>query len=161
MGVTRADGTAAWDLTVRALIARNTIWLAVAMLIVLPCVHQGGELVIGHAGREARVDLGSSEVSELRFAALHELPTVAESGVPGFDVTGWYGLVAPRTTSRSVVGKVHGELSRILASEEFRRHLAAEGAEARPSTPEKFGGTIADEIRKWEKVVRAARIDLR
>ena len=89
-----------------------------------------------------------------------DLPSISEAGVPGYEVAGWYGLVAPRGTPSAIIAKLNAELVRILATPEARATLANDGAEAAPSTPQEFGAKIETEIRKWTKVVKAAGIRL-
>jgi tripartite-type tricarboxylate transporter receptor subunit TctC len=91
-----------------------------------------------------------------RSAAMPDLPTVAESGVPGFDVVSWYGLLAPAGTPRPIVLKLNAEVKRILDSQEMRDKLTAEGAEVSPTTPEEFAAYIKTEMAKWARVVKAS-----
>lgn len=98
--------------------------------------------------------------SAKRAAGLPDLPTIAESGLRGFDVTGWYGLVAPAGTPAALVRLVNAEVARILQSADFRAKLAADGSEAAPSTPAEFRSIISGEIEKWTKLVRTAGIKL-
>jgi len=93
-----------------------------------------------------------------RVVSLPDVPTVAESGVPGYEVMQWYGFVAPAHTPREVIVKLHAEISNILKSAEVRDKLAADGAEAVGSTPEQFAAFIQSEIDKWTKVVKTAGI---
>ncbi len=93
-----------------------------------------------------------------RVVSLPDVPTVAESGVPGYEVMQWYGFVAPAHTPREVIVKLHAEISNILKSAEVRDKLAADGAEAVGSTPEQFATFIQSEIDKWTKVVKTAGI---
>ena len=95
-----------------------------------------------------------------RSAVVPDVPSIAESGVPGYEVAGWYGLVAPYGTPGAVIAKLSAEIGRILATPEAKAILANDGAEAAPSTPQEFGKTIENEIRKWTKVVNAAGIRL-
>jgi tripartite-type tricarboxylate transporter receptor subunit TctC len=95
-----------------------------------------------------------------RVTSLPEVPTIAEGGVKGYEVVGWYGLVAPANTPRAVVAKLQGEVSSILMAPETREKLAADGADPVGSTPEEFGAFIKAEIDKWSKVVKAAKIPL-
>lgn len=101
--------------------------------------------------------------SPQRLALLPEVPTVAESGVAGtkgFEADQWYGLVAPAGTPADVVALLNRHVNQALTSEEVRTRLAAEGAEATPASPEAFGQLIARELPRWDRVVKAARIQL-
>jgi len=96
-----------------------------------------------------------------RFAAAPDLPTVAESGVPGFETGSWQGIVAPAGTPPEVVKKLHDTVTAILATPEMKEKLIASGAEVRVWTPEQFGAFIRDEKARWAKVVKdsGARFD--
>jgi len=101
--------------------------------------------------------------SPVRLAVLPELPTVAEAaGLPGYDLTIWFGLLAPAGTPPAVVRRLADEVGRLLAAPEVRERLAQQGAEpmARQS-PEQFGAFIEREIRRWAEVARraGARVD--
>jgi len=90
-----------------------------------------------------------------------ELPTMAEAGVPGYDVTPWYGVLAPAGTPRPVVMKWNGEIARILALPEMKERFVAQGVDLASSSPEAFGELIRAEIPKWRKVVldSGAKVD--
>jgi tripartite-type tricarboxylate transporter receptor subunit TctC len=98
--------------------------------------------------------------SEQRNAAVPELPTVAESGLPGFVTGSWQGLFASPGTPKEIINKLNSEVARILNLPEIKERLANQGAEARPSSPEQFGGFVRDEIAKWAKVVKESGIKL-
>ena len=95
-----------------------------------------------------------------RSAVVPDVPSIAESGVPGYEVAGWYGLAAPIGTPAAVIAKLNAEIARILATPEAKTILANDGAEAVTSTPQEFGKKIDNEIRKWTKVVNDAGIRL-
>ena len=99
--------------------------------------------------------------SAQRASALPEVPTVAESGLPGFEASSWFGLLAPAGTPREVVQKVNSEIARWLATPEAKEKLASQGAIAAGGTPEDFVAHIAAESAKWQKVVResGAKVD--
>jgi tripartite-type tricarboxylate transporter receptor subunit TctC len=94
--------------------------------------------------------------SAKRSALLPDMPTVAESGVPGFDAVLRYGLVAPAGTPRPVVDRLNTALRAALASEDVRNRLAIEGAEPLPSTPEEYAVDIDHEETQWSKVIKAS-----
>ncbi len=88
-----------------------------------------------------------------------EIPTVAESGVlPGFDVSGWYGILGPASLPAPVTGRLNSEIAAILKTPEIRERLAADGSEAVGSTPDAFAAHLKTEVAKWGKVVKAAGI---
>jgi len=96
--------------------------------------------------------------SAKRSQALPELPTVAESGVPGYEASTWYGVLAPAHTPSAVIARLHAEIVRILAEPELRARLADQGFEPVGNSPEEFGAYIKSEIAKWGKVIRDAGI---
>ena len=101
--------------------------------------------------------------SPRRLAVLPDVPTVAESGVPGtkdFEADQWYGLVAPAGTPAAVVALLNQHVNKALESPEVRARLANEGADPTPATPQAFGALIAREIPRWAGVVRRAQIKL-
>ncbi len=89
-----------------------------------------------------------------RSAALPDLPTVAEAGVPGYEATSWQGVVAPAGTSRAIVARLHAEIARALRLPEIGERLAIDGSEPGGNTPDEFAVFIKREIAKWAKVVR-------
>jgi tripartite-type tricarboxylate transporter receptor subunit TctC len=98
--------------------------------------------------------------SAKRSRNMPDLPTIAEAGLPGFDVTGWYGIVAPAATPRALITKLNTELVKLLDDPTVEEKLAADGAEAAPSTPAEFQKTIREEIDKWTRLVQANGIKL-
>jgi len=94
--------------------------------------------------------------SKARSPLLPGTPTMAESGLQGYDVEIWYGLLAPGATPRSIVGRLHAEFTRALQVPEVRERLTALGLEPIGSTPAQFGAYLNAEILKWEKVVKAS-----
>jgi len=93
-----------------------------------------------------------------RAGAAPELPTVAESGVPGFEVTTMYGISVPAKTPRVIIDRLHGEIVRALNSPDLRGKLIEAGADPVGSTPEEYTAFIKSEIAKWAKVINAAGI---
>jgi tripartite-type tricarboxylate transporter receptor subunit TctC len=93
-----------------------------------------------------------------RSAQLPDVPTVAESGLPGFDVTSWYGLVVRSGTPPEIVHKLHQDISEALRNDEVRAKLAGLGLEPMGNAPDAFGRMIASESRKWSDIVRKANI---
>ena len=93
-----------------------------------------------------------------RALALPELPTMIESGVPGYDVTSWNGILAPAATPKDVVARLNTELNRILAQPPMRERMIGLGYEPVGGTPERFNEFIKSEIAKWAPVVKAANV---
>ena len=92
---------------------------------------------------------------ERRSAQLPDLPTIAESGVPGYEATTWNGVMAPGRTAPAVIAAINRELVRLLALPEVRETFLSLGAEPRGSTPEAFGNQVKLEIIKWAALVKA------
>jgi tripartite-type tricarboxylate transporter receptor subunit TctC len=96
-----------------------------------------------------------------RYAALPELPTVAESGLPSFQVMSWYGLTVPAGTPEPIIAKMNGALHEVLAREDIRVALLKVGATAKTSTPEELRQHVINEIAKWNEVREKAGIEKR
>ena len=92
--------------------------------------------------------------SAKRFASAPDIPTVAESGMPGFETGSWQGIVAPAGTPQEVVRKMHSTVMAILATPDMKSRLDQAGAEVRPMSPEQFGAFIRAERDRWAKVVK-------
>jgi tripartite-type tricarboxylate transporter receptor subunit TctC len=105
-------------------------------------------------GRLKALGVGSAN----RIPALPDLPTISEAGVPGYEVTNWWGIVAPAGTPPPVIGRLHKELAAIATSQETKQRFEAEGAEPRPMSPDEFARFIAAETVKWARVVKQAAI---
>ena len=91
-----------------------------------------------------------------RSDVLPNLPTMAESGLPDYDVSAWYGLLAPAGTPRTIVDKVNREVGKALQAADIRQRLAAEGSEPVGSSPEEFQAFLKAETTKWAKAVKSA-----
>lgn len=93
-----------------------------------------------------------------RSSALPDIPTVAESGVPGYEFAGWWGVVVPARTPRSVVANLNAQLGKILAQRDVREKLTGQGADPEHTSPEQFSSYIRAELAKWGKVIKEANI---
>jgi tripartite-type tricarboxylate transporter receptor subunit TctC len=93
-----------------------------------------------------------------RSEAAPAVPTIAETGMPDYEVSGWYGVIAPARTPEPIVRRLNSEIVTLLKRTEVRERLAANGAEVVASTPDQFGTYIAVELAKWEKIIKAAGI---
>jgi tripartite-type tricarboxylate transporter receptor subunit TctC len=91
-----------------------------------------------------------------RSSALPDLPTVAESGIPGYEVSAWFGIFAPAGVPQPVVQRLNAEFVKALREPDLRQRLASQGAEPLTSTPDEFAAYLRAEIDKWAKVVKAA-----
>ncbi len=99
--------------------------------------------------------------SPARSSLMPELPAVAETGLPGFDVASWFGVLAPAGTSRDIVARLNAEIVKMLGAADMRERFENLGTEPRSSTPEQFAQLIPAEIKKWAKVVKesGARVE--
>ena len=95
-----------------------------------------------------------------RSGALPDVPTFAESGLPGFDVSSWVGIFAPAKTPRLVISRLHKELAAVLQSAFVRERYATLGIEPVGNTPEEFAEQVRADLARWEKVVKAANVRL-
>lgn len=93
-----------------------------------------------------------------RAKALPDVPTVAESGYPGYEANTWNGMMAPAGTPAAIINRLNAEMLKILSTKEVVDYMTADGAEPAGSTPEKFGTYVRAEHAKWAKVIRAANI---
>lgn len=96
--------------------------------------------------------------SQHRSPVMPEVPTVTESGLPGFEASAWYGLLAPGATPRAIVERINVEVVRIVQSAEVAKRLRSEAFELPLDTPEQFAAVIRAEIAKWANVVKDAGI---
>ena len=113
-----------------------------------------GMLALVKSGRLRALAVSSVK----RSAVAPEVPTVAESGYPGFEIITWYGVAAPAGTPASIIRRLNTEIARIMRLPEVKDRLAASGAEAVSTTPEQFGAFIKSEMAKWRKVIQDANI---
>jgi tripartite-type tricarboxylate transporter receptor subunit TctC len=96
--------------------------------------------------------------SATRIPVLPDTPTIAETGVPGYEASNWWGMLAPAGTPTEILEQLHDALDMILSSEETQRRFSAEGAAATPMSRDAFGRYIASETVKWATVVKQAGI---
>jgi tripartite-type tricarboxylate transporter receptor subunit TctC len=96
--------------------------------------------------------------SAQRAPTLPDVPTIAESGVPGYEYSTWYGLAAPAGTPRAIVEKLNRTTAEVLASPKTAERYVGQGLTPLPSTPARFGAHLKSETEKWTKVVREAKI---
>ena len=89
-----------------------------------------------------------------RLTVAPGVPTLAESGVPGYNVTTWYGLMAPAGTPKEVIARLHAAAEAALAHPEVKKRFATTDLEPGGSTPEQFGAHVRAEIARWAKVVK-------
>ena len=108
-------------------------------------------------GRRRALAMTGSQQS----AAVPGVPTIAESGLPGFETYGWYGVLAPAGTAPPIIARVHGAIIKAMAAPEVMERIVADGSEAVAGTPEQFADYIKRDIPKWAKVIKesGARAD--
>ena len=97
---------------------------------------------------------GLAVTTAARSNLMPQLPTVAESGVPGYETGSWYGITAPAGTPRAVVSRLNKEITTVLGTPDFREQLLNAGADPMQTTPEQFAAYVQIEIAKWAKVIK-------
>jgi tripartite-type tricarboxylate transporter receptor subunit TctC len=109
------------------------------------------------AGRVRAIGVTSTK----RMASLPNVPTISETGLPGYEVTNWYGVMMPVGVPKDILAKVHGDLVKILKQPEVQQRFAGEGGDISANTPGEFATFIRNEIAKWAKAVKAsgAKVD--
>jgi tripartite-type tricarboxylate transporter receptor subunit TctC len=116
-----------------------------SLIQVVPHIKSGRLRVLGTSGTR-------------RSAVLPEVPTISESGVPGYEAHNWWGILAPAGTPAPAIEKLHRDLTSVLSSRETEKRFETEGAEVVRMTPAEFGGFISAELVKWSRVAREVGI---
>jgi tripartite-type tricarboxylate transporter receptor subunit TctC len=98
--------------------------------------------------------------SDKRATVAPDIPTIAEAGVPGYEVVQWYGVLAPANTPRDIIAKLHAATVRALQDPATKQRLISDGSEPVGNTPEEFAAVIRADLKKWSKVVKDAGIKL-
>ena len=132
---------------ITALLADEVQFSLVPIAVGMPHVRSGKLRALGVAGLT-------------RSSAAPELPTIAESGLPGFEVIGWWGLLAPAKTPRGAVDLLNRELRAALEASGVRRTLLDQGMDPAPGTPEQFGALIKTDMDKWGEIGRRLGVKL-
>jgi tripartite-type tricarboxylate transporter receptor subunit TctC len=132
---------------ITALLANEVQFSLVPIAVGMPHVKSGKLRALGVAGSG-------------RSSAAPDLPTIAESGLPGFEVIGWWGLLAPAKTPRSAVDLLNRELRAALEQPDVRRTLLDQGMDPAPGTPEQFGALIKTDMDKWGEIGRRLGVKL-
>jgi tripartite-type tricarboxylate transporter receptor subunit TctC len=128
-----------------AVVSGEVQMLASGVLILMPLAKSGKLKALAVTGPQ-------------RSRVAPDVPTVAESGVPGFSVRGWWGILAPAGTPKSIVLRVQREIADAIATPEVQSRLANDGIEPVANTPEEFSAYIRDEMARWARVVKDAGI---
>ena len=148
-----------------------------AMITLVHVPYKGAAPALLDLGAARLVFVSSSLVSQIGFVRDGRLraiattgakrtrlapavPTVSESGLPGFDVTAWHGVLAPAKTPPAIIAKLNREIVRILELPDVQETLLAEGGDITPTTPQEFAALIRSELQLWIKVVKQAGITL-
>ena len=97
---------------------------------------------------------GLAVTTAARSGLVPQLPTVAESGLPGYEAGSWYGIIAPAGVPRGVILRLNKEITSVLGTPDFREQLMNAGADPMPNTPEQFAVYLKAEIAKWAKVIK-------
>ncbi len=108
------------------------------------------------AGRIRPIGMATLE----RSPSLPDVPTVAEQGLPGFNVASWFGIMAPAGTPSAIVQRLYGEIAKLVNTDEMRKFLLTQGAEPMLMDAPKFSAFLRQETEKWGKVVKAANLKL-
>ena len=101
---------------------------------------------------------GIAVTAQRRASTLPDVPTMAEAGLPDFEITSWFGLLAPAGTPTSIIGRLNAETVKVLGRADVKATLAAQGLDVAPGTPEQFAAHIKSEIARFTKIARAAGI---
>jgi tripartite-type tricarboxylate transporter receptor subunit TctC len=112
-----------------------------------------------HANVSAGLLRALATTGKTRNKLMPDVPTIAETGMPGFEASLYYGLVAPAGTPRPIIDKLNQELRAALASDEVKKQLSADGTEITPSTPEAYGDFIDKDEKKWSELVKASGVE--
>ena len=124
----------------------------------VPLMMAGGLSALPHI-RSGRLRAYGVTTAE-RSSSMPDIPTIAEAGVPGYEATQWFGVLAPTGTSRDIINRLHGDILRTLKDPEMKRRFASDGSDVVWSnSPEDFAAYIRTDEAKWAKVVKAARIE--
>jgi tripartite-type tricarboxylate transporter receptor subunit TctC len=105
-----------------------------------------------HAGRLRAIAVSSAK----RSASAPDVPTISESGYPGFEYSNWNALFAPAKTAPDVIRKMNAQLVKILGDPEVVQRLSSQGADPAPGTPEALARYMREDHERWKKVIRAA-----
>jgi tripartite-type tricarboxylate transporter receptor subunit TctC len=129
-------------------IAGHIDLMSISVSLALPALRAGEVKIFG---------IGSDK----RLAAAPEIPTVAESGLAGYEASTWFGLFAPAATPRDIVMKINGEVAKLLADPAFgEKFLAPQMFQPMASSPEAFAAYIEAQTRKWGKLIRERKLSI-
>ena len=132
-------------LSVAAMLAGDVQMMLIGTATGMPLARSGKARAIAMAGAK-------------RSPAAPEVPTIAESGLPGYEISSWFGAVAPAATPAAVIGKLHSDLGRALQSSDLRERLAPSGFEIIANTPEEFSRHMRAQSKRLARIIREAGI---
>ncbi len=112
------------------------------------------------AGRMRALAVTSLERNSAFSTIFPKLPTVSEAAVPGYEAGSWWGVLVPARTPRSVINKLHGDIAKVLQMPDTRASLMSQGGDPGGNTPEQFTAMLQEELTKWAKLVKAAKIKI-
>jgi tripartite-type tricarboxylate transporter receptor subunit TctC len=92
-----------------------------------------------------------------RLAVIPEVPTIAEAGLPGFEVVGWNGILAPAKTQRAIIERLHAEIVKVIRAPDVEADILAQGIEPIGNTPDEFGRIIRADVARWGKILQGAK----
>lgn len=92
-----------------------------------------------------------------RLAVIPDVPTIAEAGLPGYEVVGWNGILAPARTPRAIIDRLHDAIVKVIRTPDVAAAITAQGIEPIGNTPEEFARVIRTDIDKWAKLIKGAR----
>ncbi len=119
-------------------------------------IWRGGPLTAVKSGRVR----GLAVTSAKRSGQLPDVPTFQEQGVPGFDVTGWYGLCTQAKVPQPIIAKINTDMNKLLTGDTLlRKRLEEQAIDVAPATPAEFAAHVKTEIAKWTKVVQDAKLE--
>lgn len=119
-------------------------------------VHFGSTTVVPHAKSQKLIPLGVTGAQ--RSGALPQVPTIAEAGIAGFEVTSWNALFAPAGTAEAIVNRLNGLVKQAMEKPDARAVMEAQGLDVSTGTPAELGALVNAELIKWAKVIKAAGI---
>jgi len=92
-----------------------------------------------------------------RLAVIPEVPTIAEAGVPGYEVVGWNGILAPAKTPRAIIERLNADIVKVIRTPEVEADILAQGIEPIGNTPEEFGRIIRADVERWGKILKGTK----
>jgi len=92
-----------------------------------------------------------------RLSVIPDVPTIAEAGVPGYEVVGWNGILAPAKTPRAIIERLNADIVKVIRTPEVEANILAQGIEPIGNTPEEFGRIIRADVERWGKILKGTK----